>query len=138
MRWSTIMTCTALSIFCFGCENRTPQLVASSMAPGGRHALWVMNEAGGLRSGVVSIHMTRTGGKPTAQNSVLQTPDCTGAEVGWQDADNILIVYDDMYAGSFHSNLRTGGPRVLLVERRSAIKQSVRLASGIPLPCDPL
>ena len=138
MRWSTIMACTALSIFCFGCENRTPQLVASRKAPDGRHVLWVMNESGGLRSGVVSIHMTRTGEKPTIQNSVFRTPECTGAEVGWQDADNILIVYDDVFAGDFHSSLRTGGPRVLLVQRRNAGKRSVALASGIPLPCDPL
>ena len=121
-----------------GCDTREPEAVGSLAAPDGRHVLRVMNEYGGLRSGVVSIHLTRPGEQTTPQNEVLRTPECTRAAAGWADRATVLIVYDSLYAGGFHSDLPRDGLRVTLVDRRRASDAQSRLANSISLPCDPL
>jgi len=138
MRRVTAVMLTVLCFLCFGCDAREPHVVASQPAQNGQYVLWVLNEYGGLKSGVVSVHLVQAGERPTPRNMVLRTPECTEAEAGWADQETLLIVYDSLYASNFESDLPTGGPRVILIDRHSQFGGAeVHLSSSIKLPCDP-
>lgn len=135
------ITCFLLLLACsllVGCETRVPKPVGALTAPGGRHVIRVMNESGGLLSGVVSVHLTKPGEQLTPQNTVLRTPDCTGTSVGWLDAETALIVYDSLYASSFYSGVKGEKLRVLMLDNRTAKDARFGLGESILLPCDPL
>lgn len=136
MRCVSLILCGML----WGCGGgRETQLVAQRTAPDGKHVLWVMNESGGLHSGVVSLHLTTPSEKPTPKNQVFLTPECSNAVVRWEDRDTVVIIYDALFASQFHSGLiseASSVPRVRLFDRKA--KSIPAVSNGVLLPCDPL
>jgi len=120
-----------------GCDERIPVVVASLPSPDGAHVMWVMNEYGGLASGVVSVHIAKPGEKPSGLNEVLRTPECTAAVARWSSANTVTIAYDDISLTSFESELPGGGSRAVLLDRRTVGGSTAESGGGVSLPCDP-
>jgi len=120
-----------------GCDESPTQFVGTRPSPDGRHSLWVVNEYGGLQSGVVYVYVTKEDGPPVDRTQVLRTPECTNAMVGWMDSATAAVVYESMSLTGFESTDLSGELNILLVDRRSPGGTEVRLAEAIALPCDP-
>ncbi len=120
-----------------GCDRRTPVVVASLPSPDGAHVMWVMNEYGGLGSGVVSVHIADPGEKPSGLNEVLRTPECTATQARWTAANTVTIAYDDISVSSFEAELPRGGARAVLLDRRTAGDSTTESSGVVSLPCDP-
>jgi hypothetical protein len=128
---------TLICIASIGCDTRTPTVVGSLRSPDGAHAMWVMNEYGGLGSGVVSVHIANPGEKPSQRNMVLRTPECTATVARWTAADTVTISYDEISITDFESSLPGGGPRIVLLDLRTAGATNADSREGVGLPCDP-
>ena len=120
-----------------GCGRKDEQIVGSRLSPDGKNVLWVTNEYGGLKSGVVRVHITGKDRVPVVQTEVLRTPECSNALVGWVDSVTVAVIYDSLYLNRFSSDVPGGNLHTVLVDRRSRSGIDVRQTDGIALPCDP-
>jgi hypothetical protein len=129
---------TLVFILCAGCERREPKVVGTLLAPDMKHVLWVMNEYGGLRSGIVSVYLTKPGGTPTPQNQILRTPECSGAAAAWANSSSVMVVYDSIAVSLFESDFPNLNIHVQLVKRTTDLASAISSSKRISLPCDPL
>jgi hypothetical protein len=136
MRQVILFGLGALTILqCVGCDNRTPKVISSKASPDGRHVIWITEERGGLRSGVTSVHLTQSGGKPEAKNAILTSPECEGAQVAWKGNGDIIISYDEIY-GTFHSKLRAFSPKVFIIDKKDVKKLGYNLTDYLVISCN--
>ncbi len=129
-----LLVATCLS--CAACDSRTPKVVNSQNSPDGRHVIWIMEEIGGLRSGVTSVHVTLKGLKPESKNEVLSSPDCEGATVSWIDDQTVLVSYEYIY-GRFNSKLRAIDPNIILLRKNYVKKMGLHPENEMKISCDP-
>jgi hypothetical protein len=111
--------------------------LGSQTSPDGRYTIWVTQESGGINSEVTHIHLVAAGLKPEAVNDILRTPNCEETTVSWADNATVLIAYRTIYA-SFHSELRAGNPKAILVRQSDVAKLGLQVQNGMNIPCDPL
>jgi hypothetical protein len=137
MRTIAILLAIAMCLGIAGCEEREQKIVASRPSPDGQHVLWVTNEYGGLRSGVVRVHITKMDQVPEPRTEVLRTPECSDAIVGWVDSVTVEVVYESLSANNFFSGAPGDELHTVLVDRRSRSGIDVQPTDGIALPCDP-
>lgn len=72
MRTIAGLVAACACIACASCDTREPEIVDSRNSPDGAYVLWVMNDYGGLQSGVVYVHVTLRGETPTYRTEVLR------------------------------------------------------------------
>ena len=118
-----------------GCGDRPTTVVGSLASPDGQHVMWVTNEYGGLGSGVVSVHLAKTGEKPSPVNLLLSTPECTQTIVRWSGPDALEALYDTLTVTRFRPDR---SPRIVLFTHRASNAVNVESPEGgISMPCDP-